>query len=74
MTRTWGQKIAFAFAIAAAFAGTGCAIGAELVHRDIPYDPVRASLISSVFFFYSCAFVLHVIARTRLQGLLSLPR
>ncbi len=74
MEKTWGQQVAFAFAIASVVIGTGCTVAAGLIHRGISYDPIRASLIASVFFFYSCAVVLYVIARTRLKGLLSLQR
>ncbi|MDZ7663547.1 hypothetical protein [Thiohalophilus sp.] len=72
MQRNIGQKIALLFAIACYLAAVGCLVASVLYEPVQSSDPIQASLIASVIFFGGCAIVLHVIARTRLKGLVSL--
>lgn len=72
MLQNIGQKFALLFAIASYLAAVGCLVAAVLYEPVQTSDPIQASLIASVIFFGGCAIVLHVIARARIKGLVSL--
>jgi hypothetical protein len=74
MEKTFGQKIAMAIAVLCYIAGVGCAIGAVLYPVRGAYDAIQASLMASVVFFVGCGIVLHVIATTRLKGIVTLDK
>lgn len=71
MEKTFGQKIAYVITWLCYLAGVACVAASILYDSSIPSDPIRASLIASVVFFVGCGVVLHVIATTRLKGLIS---
>lgn len=73
MDKTIGQKIAYVVAWLCYLAGVACIAASILYDSPLPSDPIRASLIASVVFFAGCGVVLHVIATTRLKGLISTP-
>jgi hypothetical protein len=66
------QKIVFILAWLCYLGAAGFAVAAFAYEPDRSGDPVHASFMASVIFFAGCGIVLHVIARTRLQGLVSL--
>ncbi|RLJ62770.1 hypothetical protein [Sulfurisoma sediminicola] len=74
MEKTFGQKIAMAIAVLCYIAGVGCAVGAALYPVRGAYDAIQASLMASVVFFVGCGIVLHVIATTRLKGIVTLDK
>jgi hypothetical protein len=71
MEKTFGQKIAYVIAIICYLAGAGGIVWAVLYQRTGPNDVIHASMMASVIFFIGCGVVLHVIATTRLKGLIS---
>jgi cytochrome b subunit of formate dehydrogenase len=71
MEKTLGQKIAYVIAIACYLVGAGGVIWAVLYQTTGPNDVIHASMMASVVFFVGCGVVLHVIATTRLKGLIS---
>ena len=71
MDKTIGQKIAFAIAITCYLVAAGGVVWAVLYQPTKPNDVIHASLMASVVFFIGCGVVLHVIATTRLKGLIS---
>jgi len=74
MEKTFGQKIARAIAVLCYIAGVACAVGAALYPVRGDYDAIQASLMASVVFFVGCGIVLHVIATTRLKGIVTLSK
>jgi len=74
MEKTLGQKIAMAIAVLCYIAGIGCAVGAALYPVRGAYDAIQASLMASIVFFVGCGIVLHVIATTRLKGIVTLNK
>ncbi len=72
MERHLGQKIALFFAVLCYLTAVGFAVASLLYESSRPNDPVHASLMASVIFLSGSAIVLHVIARTRLKGLITL--
>ena len=74
MEKTFGQKIAMAIAVLCYIAGVGCAVSAALYPVRGAYDAIQASLMASVVFFVGCGIVLHVIATTRLKGIVTLGK
>ncbi|MDV3238597.1 MAG: hypothetical protein LOY58_07065 [Gammaproteobacteria bacterium] len=71
MTKTFGQKITYLFAILCFVAAVASGIAAFVYEPRAEMDPIHASLMASAFFFGSCAVVLYVIGTTRLKGILS---
>lgn len=71
MEKTFGQRIVHAIAIICYLAALACVAGAILYQPTTEHDAIRASLIATVVFFLGCGVVLHVIATTRLKGLIS---
>lgn len=74
MEKTFGQKISMAIAVFCYIAAIGCAIGAALYQTRGAYDAIQASLMATVVFFVGCGIVLHVIATTRLKGIVTLDK
>ncbi len=71
MEKTLGQKIAYFIAITCYLAGAATIVGTMLYQTTGPNDVIHASMMASVVFFIGCGVVLHVIATTRLKGLIS---
>jgi hypothetical protein len=71
MQRHFAQRLAFALAVLCYLAALGCGVAAVVYDSATAGDPVRAALMASVVFFIGCGVVLHVIATTRLKGILS---
>jgi uncharacterized membrane protein len=71
MKKPIGQRIAFVVAILCYVAAAACVVGVFLYQTTETNDPIRSSLMASVVFFVGCGVVLHVIATTRLKGILS---
>ncbi len=67
------QRIVFALALLSYLAAAGCVAAVLLYVPAHPNDPVRAALMATVVFFVGAGVVLHVIARSRLRGLLHFP-
>lgn len=66
------QKIVLVLAWLCYLAAAGVAVAVFVYQPDRTGDPVHASLIASIIFFAGCGLVLHVIARSRLRGLIRL--
>jgi cytochrome b subunit of formate dehydrogenase len=64
------QKFIFVIAVLSYVAAAGTGVAAYL-HVGPANDPIEAALMASVVFFAGCGVVLHVIATTRLKGLLT---
>jgi len=71
MEKNLGQKIAYVIALLCYLAGGVLAVSAWLYEPEHGNDAVHASLMASVVFSVGCGIVLHVIATTRLKGILS---
>jgi len=71
MQRNLAQKISLIIAIFCYLAAGGFLLASLLYEPARSGDPVHASFMASVIFFIGCGIVLHVIARTRLKGLVS---
>ncbi|MDR9435955.1 MAG: hemerythrin family protein [Thiohalophilus sp.] len=72
MQRNLAQKISLVIAVLCYLAAAGFTIAALVYEPRQSGDPIHASFMASVIFFIGCGIVLHVIARTRLKGLVSL--
>lgn len=66
------QKIVLVLAWLCYAAAAGFVIATFVYQPERSGDPVHASFMASVIFFAGCGIVLHVIARSRLKGLVSL--
>lgn len=73
-TKTFGQKIAYFFAMLFFVLGCGFIAGALLYEAESKVDPIHGSLLASVIFCFGVGVVLYVIGTARLKGLLSGPR
>ena len=74
MEKTFSQKVTMAIAVLSYGAAVGCAIGAAIYPVKGPYDVIQASLMATVVFFAGVGIVLHVIATTRLKGIITLSK
>lgn len=74
MEKTFSQKVTMAIAVLSYGAAIGCAIGAAIYPVTGPYDVIQASLMATVVFFAGVGIVLHVIATTRLKGIITLNK
>lgn len=72
MQSNLAQKISLVIAVLCYLAAAAFTIAALVYEPKQSGDPVHASFMASVIFFIGCGIVLHVIARTRLKGLVSL--
>ena len=72
MQSNLAQKISLVIAVLCYLAAAGFTIAALVYEPQKSSDPIHASFMASVIFFVGCGIVLHVIARTRLKGLVSL--
>jgi len=66
------QKIVLLLAWLCYAAAAGFVIATFVYQPERSGDPIHASFMASVIFFAGCGIVLHVIARSRLRGLVSL--
>lgn len=64
------QKVVFALALLSYLGSAGCVAAVMLYVPAHANDPIRAALMATVVFFIGAGVVLHVIARTRLRGIL----
>ncbi len=72
MNRTFGQSIAYLFALLSFVAAAVCVVAAWLYQAESATDAIRGSLLASVVFFLGTGTVLYVIGTARLKGLLTL--
>lgn len=72
MQRNLAQKISLLIAVICYLAALGFLVAVLVYEPTREGDPILASFIASVIFFTGCGIVLHVIARTRLKGLVRL--
>lgn len=74
MSRPIGQTVSLVFAVLCYVAGVACAVGALVYDSGRSNDPIQASLMASVVFFFGAGFVLQVIGTARLKGIITLPK
>ena len=70
MEQTFTQKIVMGVAVLCYLAAFGFLLASLFYESRSESDPLHASFMASVIFFVGCGIVLHVIARTRLKGLI----
>jgi len=72
--KTFGQRIAYGFALLSFLAAAGCVAGVFIYSPAQNLDPIIASLMASTVFFVGTGIVLYVIGTARLKGLLDMTR